>query len=87
MHYARELGINDVTQEQIDMVIRAIRDPMIGGWPLIHWEWVFSERWGVSQVESRGANVVGEWPESVNRVVTISFDPDAGVPDFSLPDQ
>ncbi len=31
-----------VTQEQVRNVRRAIQDPMIGGWPLIHWEWVFS---------------------------------------------
>ena len=55
LHIARELGVEDVTQEQIDMVIRAIRDPMIGGWPLIHWEWVFSEAWiGTGLESSRG---------------------------------
>ena len=29
--------IDDVTPEMVRNVGRAIRDPMIGGWPLIHW--------------------------------------------------
>ena len=87
MHIARELGVEDVTQEQIDMVIRAIRDPMIGGWPLIHWEWVFSEVWGENHPESRGVDVVGEWPESDDRRVSLRFAVEATQSDIVLADQ
>ena len=83
MHIARELGVEDVTQEQLDMVIRAIRDPMIGGWPLIHWEWVFSE----SRAESRGVEVVGEWPESADRRVSLKFGDGRTPTEIDLPGQ
>ena len=48
--------INGVTQEQVLNVRRAIQDPMIGGWPLIHWEWVFS-----TDQHALGVEVIGEW--------------------------
>ena len=68
--------IEDVTPEIVRNVGRAIQDPMIGGWPLIHWEWVFSmERHG------RGIEVVGSWPDSANRMVTLRYDPATGTLD------
>jgi len=65
--------IENVTPEMVRNVQRAIVDPMIGGWPLIHWEWVFSrERRG------RGIEVIGAWPDSVGRLVTLRHAPGAG---------
>ena len=87
MHFARELGVEDVTQEQIDMVIRAIRDPMIGGWPLIHWEWVFSETWVETGSDSRGVDIVGEWPESSGRRVSLRYGDLAMQSEVELRDQ
>ena len=63
--------IEDVTPEMVQNVGRAIQDPMIGGWPLIHWEWVFSN-WRAG----RGIEVVGAWPDSENRLVTLRYHPE-----------
>ncbi|MBA3380173.1 MAG: hypothetical protein H0T93_14950, partial [Chloroflexia bacterium] len=54
--------IEDVTPEIVHNVGRAIRDPMIGGWPLIHWEWLFSigrEGAAVMHHHPRGIEVIG----------------------------
>lgn len=56
----------DVSPELVDDVRRAFFDPMIGGWPLIHWEWVFCLDPG-----SSGVAVTGEWPESEGRRVEL----------------
>jgi hypothetical protein len=68
--------IEDVTPEIVQNVGRAIRDPMIGGWPLIHWEWVFS-----TERQGRGIEVIGAWPDSDDRAVTLRYDPGAGALD------
>jgi hypothetical protein len=74
--------IEDVTPEMVQNVGRAIKDPMIGGWPLIHWEWVFStERAG------RGIEVVGEWPDSENRLVTFRYHPSSATLDRPVYEQ
>lgn len=76
--------IEDVTPEVVHNVGRAIRDPMIGGWPLIHWEWLFStdrEAVGVSHLPPRGIEVIGAWPDSDNRQVTLRYHPATGNPD------
>jgi hypothetical protein len=57
---------HDITPKLMDDVRRAFFDPMIGGWPLIHWEWVFC-----LDPASCGVTVTGEWPESPNRRVTL----------------
>jgi hypothetical protein len=62
--------IEDLSPELVDNVRRAILDPMIGGWPLIHWEWVFS-----TSGHGRGIDVIGEWPESEGRLVTLRHAP------------
>lgn len=67
---------DDVTPEMVQNVGRAIRDPMIGGWPLIHWEWLFS-----IELRGRGIEVIGEWPESENRLVTLRFPFGSGLHD------
>ena len=79
--------IEDITPEVLDMVVRAIRDPMIGGWPLIHWEWVFSaerEDIGATQRHGRGIAVIGAYPDSEDRLVTLRYHPAAGTPDHDL---
>lgn len=62
-----------VTQEQVRNVRRAIQDPMIGGWPLIHWEWVFS-----TDQHALGVEVIGEWPDNEARRVTLRYHPGSG---------
>ncbi len=79
--------IDDVTPQVVDKVVRAIRDPMIGGWPLIHWEWVFStecEDSGAARRNGRGIEVVGAWPESDDRKVTLRYHPAAETPDQGM---
>ena len=73
--------IDEVTQEMVQHVGRAIRDPMIGGWPLIHWEWVFS-----TEHQGRGIAVVGAWPDSDDRLVTLRYDPLSGAHDRLVPE-
>ena len=55
-----------VTPKLIEDVSRAFFDPMIGGWPLIHWEWIFC-----LDPTSRSIVVTGEWPSSPHRRVTL----------------
>ena len=71
--------IEEVTSEIVHNVGRAVRDPMIGGWPLIHWEWVFS-----TERSGRGIEVIGAWPDSENRLVTLRRHPDTGADDYSM---
>lgn len=56
----------DITPKLVEDVSRAFFDPMIGGWPLIHWEWIFC-----LDPSSLGITVTGEWPESPNRRVVL----------------
>lgn len=79
--------IEDVAPEIVENVGRAIRDPMIGGWPLIHWEWLFSEdrERGDDRPAPRGIEVIGAWPDSEDREVTLRFQPDASDLDQRLP--
>lgn len=75
----------DVTPELVENVGRAIRDPMIGGWPLIHWEWLFSsdvEAAGAFPGHPRGIEVIGAWPDSDDRQVTLRYHPEAGFDDY-----
>jgi len=74
--------IDDVTPEIVRNVGRAIQDPMIGGWPLIHWEWVFS-----AEGSGRGIEVIGAWPDSANRLVTLRHHPATGRGDHPMFDQ
>jgi hypothetical protein len=74
--------IDEVTPEMVQNVGRAIRDPMIGGWPLIHWEWVFS-----TKRQGRGIEVIGEWPDSEDRLVTLRHAPGAGGIDRTILDE
>lgn len=77
----------EVTPEIVQNVGRAIRDPMIGGWPLIHWEWLFSTDWegaGTANHHARGIDVVGEWPDSEDRKVTLRYHPETGTPDHPV---
>ncbi len=79
--------IEEVTPEIVHNVGRAIRDPMIGGWPLIHWEWLFSidrEGAGVMYLHPRGIEVIGAYPDSDNRQVTLRYHPETGNPDHRL---
>lgn len=55
-----------ITPKLMEDLQRAFFDPMIGGWPLIHWEWIFC-----LDPASRGITVTGEWPASPNRRVTL----------------
>jgi hypothetical protein len=57
---------DQITPKLIDDVYRAFFDPMIGGWPLIHWEWIFC-----LDPASSGITVTGEWPASPDRRVTL----------------
>lgn len=73
--------IADVTPEIVQHVGRAIRDPMIGGWPLIHWEWLFSN--GEADIgdtidDPRGIDVIGAYPDSEDRQVTLRYHPVTG---------
>ena len=81
--------IDEVTPEVVDMVVRAIRDPMIGGWPLIHWEWVFSTDWllGPDERHCRGVLVMGAYPEEPDRSVTLRYHPQSSVQDHPLLEQ
>lgn len=70
--------IADVTPEIVHNVGRAIRDPMIGGWPLIHWEWLFSDDHADSGgrfLQPRGIEVIGAYPDSEDRQVTLRYHP------------
>ncbi len=82
------MTIEDVAPEIVENVGRAIRDPMIGGWPLIHWEWLFSENdeTGDDRPSPRGIEVIGAWPDSDDRQVTLRFRPDASHLDYRLDD-
>ncbi len=76
--------IEDVTPEIVQNVGRAIRDPMIGGWPLIHWEWLFSihpDKAGIAPPYPRGIEVIGAWPDSEDRKVTLRYHPETGTHD------
>ncbi len=73
--------IEEVTPEIVHNVGRAVRDPMIGGWPLIHWEWVFStdrDDAGTAHWHARGIEVIGAWPDSEDRKVTLRYHPETG---------
>ncbi len=77
--------IEDVTPEIVHNVGRAIRDPMIGGWPLIHWEWLFSigrEGAAVMHHHPRGIEVIGAYPDSEDRQVTLRYHPETGGLDY-----
>lgn len=77
----------DVTPEIVQHVGRAIRDPIIGGWPLIHWEWLFSDDHAENvnaDHHARGIEVIGAWPDSEDRQVTLRFHPETGNPDHRL---
>lgn len=79
--------IDEIAPEIVDMVVRAIRDPMIGGWPLIHWEWMFSTEWEAKLApdgDGRGIAVIGAYPDSEDRAVTMSFDPALALPDLHI---
>lgn len=65
--------IESVTPEIVQNVRRAILDPMIGGWPLIHWEWIFS-----TDQHALGVEVIGEWPDHEDRQVTLRYHPRSG---------
>jgi hypothetical protein len=76
--------IEDVTPDVVYNVGRAVRDPMIGGWPLIHWEWLFSTDGGDAGPvprHARGIEVIGAWPDSEDRLVTFRYHPATGVGD------
>ena len=60
---------DQVTEKLMDDLERAFYDPMIGGWPLIHWEWIFC-----LDPSSHSITVVGEWPDNPNRSVTLHTD-------------
>ena len=60
----------EITPKLMSDLRRAFFDPMIGGWPLIHWEWVFA-----LARQSRGLAIVGSWPESDGRAVTLRMSP------------
>lgn len=80
--------VEQVTPEVVHNVGRAIRDPMIGGWPLIHWEWLFSidrQGAGVTHHLACGIEVIGAWPDSEDRQVTLRFHPETGNPDYVVP--
>ena len=69
-----------ITPKLIEDVSRAFFDTMIGGWPLIHWEWVFC-----LDPASLRNTVTGEWPDSPDRRVVLhtertSRELDEGVP-------
>lgn len=53
-------------EKLVDDLRRAFFDPMIGGWPLIHWEWIFC-----LDPLSRGLDIEGEWPDSEHRRVVL----------------
>lgn len=79
--------IEDVTPEVAHNVGRAVRDPMIGGWPLIHWEWLFSTDRTEADAphrNARGIEVIGEWPDSDDRQVTLRFHPETGLGDHPV---
>ncbi len=82
------MTIEDVAPEIVENVGRAIRDPMIGGWPLIHWEWLFSDDRDddAERPAPRGIEVIGAWPDSDDRQVTLRFLPDASHLDHRLDD-
>jgi hypothetical protein len=69
-----------VTPKLIEDVSRAFFDPMIGGWPLIHWEWIFC-----LDPASRSITVTGEWPDSPQRQVILNTETSSRELDEGLP--